>query len=51
MWFSDFFCVALMGLAIGGLFIMKGRNGITNRGAWLTAAGIIVPIVFLIIYF
>lgn len=51
MWFSDFFCVALMVLAIGGLFIMKGRNGITNRGAWLTAAGIIVPIVFLIIYF
>ena len=51
MWFSDLFCVALMFLAIGGLFILKGKNGITNRGAWLTASGIIVPVVFLIIYY
>lgn len=51
MWFSDFFCVALMVLAIGGLFILKGKNGITRRGAWLTAAGIIVPVVFLMIYY
>ena len=51
MWFSDFFCVALMVLAISGLFILKGKNGITQRGAWLTAAGIIVPIVFLVMYY
>jgi uncharacterized protein len=51
MWFSDFFCVALIVLAISGLFILKGKNGITRRGAWLTAAGIIVPIVFLLMYY
>jgi len=38
-------------LAISGLFILKGKNGITRRGAWLTAAGIIVPIVFLVMYY
>lgn len=51
MWFSDFFCVALIILAISGLFILKGKNGITRRGAWLTAAGIIIPIVFLMMYY
>jgi hypothetical protein len=51
MWFSDFFCIALILLAIGGLFILKGKNGITRRGAWLTIAGIIVPILFLIMYY
>ena len=50
MWFSDFYCVALILMAISGLFILKGKNGITRRGAWLTAAGIIVPIIFLFIY-
>lgn len=50
VWFADFYCIALMLLAISGLFILKGKNGITRRGAWLTLAGIVVPIVFLLIY-
>jgi len=50
VWFSDFFCVALMVLSISGLFILKGKNGITHRGAWLLGAGFIVPIVFLLMY-
>ena len=51
VWFSDFYCVALILLAISGLFILKGKNGITRRGAWLTVAGIIVPVVFLVMYY
>lgn len=51
MWFSDIYCVALILLAISGLFILKGKNGITRRGAWLTTAGIIVPIIFLLMYY
>ncbi len=51
VWFSDAFCIALMTMAISGLFILKGRNGITRRGAWLTGAGIIIPVVFLIMYY
>ena len=46
---SDIYAVSLMLLAITGLFILKGKNGITRRGAWLTALGIVVPIIFLLI--
>ena len=51
VWFSDFYCIALVLLAISGLFILKGKNGITRRGAWLTVAGIIVPIIFMVMYY
>jgi hypothetical protein len=40
-----------MALAITGLFLVRGKKGITGRGAWLTALGIIIPLVYLIIYF
>ncbi|MCF8367152.1 MAG: PepSY-associated TM helix domain-containing protein [Bacteroidales bacterium] len=50
-WFSDAYAVALVVLAVTGLFILKGKNGITQRGAWLTIAGILVPIAFLILYY
>jgi len=49
-WFSDIFCVSLILVTITGLFIIKGRNGITRRGAILVAIGIILPIIFLFIY-
>lgn len=46
-WFSDIFAGALIIIAITGLVLIKGKKGITGRGAWLTAAGIIIPLVFL----
>jgi len=49
--FSDAYAIALVLLAVSGLFILKGKNGITRRGAWLTIAGILVPLVFLILYY
>lgn len=49
-YFSDIFCVALILVTITGLFIVKGRNGITRRGAILTIIGIILPLLFLLIY-
>ncbi len=48
--FSDIFCIALILVTITGLFIVKGRNGITKRGAILTIIGIILPLLFLFIY-
>ena len=48
---SDIYAISLMLLAITGLFILRGKNGITGRGAWLTGFGIIVPIVFLLLYY
>lgn len=49
-WFSDLFAGGLIILAITGLFILKGKNGITKRGAWITGAGVIIPLVMLYIY-
>lgn len=49
-WFSDLFAAGLIILAFTGLFILKGKNGITGRGAWLTGAGIVIPLVMLYIY-
>ena len=50
-WISDIYAISLMLLAITGLFILKGKNGITRRGAWLTVIGVIIPIIFLMIYY
>ena len=49
-WFSDFFAGALVLISITGLFIIKGKNGIKRRGAVLTIAGSIIPVIFLIYY-
>jgi len=49
-YFSDIYCVALILVTITGLFIIKGRNGITKRGAILTIVGVILPLLFLLIY-
>lgn len=49
-WYADIFAVALILLAFTGLFIIKGKNGITGRGAWLTSAGVIIPIVMFYLY-
>lgn len=50
-WFSDLFAVALFLITITGLFILKGKNGITRRGAWLTALGIVVPLILFLMYY
>lgn len=50
-WLADIYAIALALLAITGLFVLKGKKGITGRGAWLTVIGIIIPIVFLVLYF
>lgn len=49
-WFSDLFAGALVVLAISGIFIPRGSDGITARGAWLTLLGILIPLLFVIYY-
>ena len=49
-WFSDVYAAALILLAITGLFVLRGKNGILRRGAWLTAIGIIIPVIIILIY-
>jgi hypothetical protein len=49
-WFSDIYCVGLLLLAVTGLFIIRGKNGIKGRGAWMTAIGIAVPLILFLMY-
>ncbi len=49
-YFSDIFCLSLMFVTVTGLFLVKGKNGITRRGAVLVAIGVILPLLFLFIY-
>lgn len=49
-YFADIYAAALALLAITGLFVLKGKQGIKGRGAWLTLVGIALPIFFLWLY-
>lgn len=50
-WIADIFAAGLIFLAITGLFMNKGKNGIKGRGKWLALIGLLIPIIFLFIYF
>lgn len=43
---ADVYAIALILLAITGMFVLKGKLGITGRGAWLTAAGALLPLTY-----
>jgi hypothetical protein len=47
IYYSDVFGVAMLTLAITGMFIEKGKNSYRKRGWWLTALGLIFPLIFL----
>lgn len=47
---ADLFAISLIVLAVTGLFISPGKSGFLKRGIWFAAAGIILPIIFLLIY-
>ncbi|QKG79626.1 PepSY-associated TM helix domain-containing protein [Tenuifilum thalassicum] len=50
-WFSDIFAIGLITITLTGLFLIKGKNGITRRGAILVAAGLILPILAIFLFF
>ncbi len=50
-WMADIYAVTLGILAITGLFVLKGKKGITGRGAWLTGIGLIIPFLFWVLYY
>jgi uncharacterized protein len=49
-YFADAYAVSLIIVAITGLFVLKGRNGITGRGAFFTVLGALIPAGFWIWY-
>jgi hypothetical protein len=43
---ADVYAVALILLGITGMFVLKGKLGITGRGAWLVTAGVLLPVAY-----
>ena len=50
-WISDIFAGALIILAISGMFILKGKNGLKWRGTILMVAGVLLPLIFLFMFY
>jgi hypothetical protein len=50
-WFSDVFAVGLILLAISGMFILKGKTGLKWRGTILISLGVLVPVIFLMLFY
>lgn len=50
-WAADVFAIMLIAINITGLFVLKGKYGITGRGKWLVAAGTIPPIVAIVVLY
>ncbi len=50
-WVADIYAVGLFLLAVTGLFVLKGKKGFGGRGKWFVIAGVVVPIIFLLLYF
>lgn len=47
-WVSDAMAVFMMFVAITGLVLLKGKRGFGRWGWWLTIAGIVIPLFFVI---
>ncbi len=49
-WFSDLFALALILMAVSGIIMLKGKKGLTGHGGILVLAGILIPLLFLLIH-
>jgi len=47
---ADLYAFTLVFVAVTGLFVLKGKTGITGRGAWLTSIGVLLPVAYWIYY-
>lgn len=47
VWYSDIFGIALLTIAITGMFIQKGKTSFRERGWKFAIVGIIFPLIFL----
>lgn len=49
-WASDVFALLLVFITVSGWFMLKGKNGVTGRGKWFIAAGVVPPIVAIVLF-
>lgn len=50
-YYSDFYAVSLLVLAITGMFMKKGKEGIWGKGGILAVLGLVIPIIALLLYY
>ncbi|MEK6643601.1 MAG: PepSY-associated TM helix domain-containing protein [Planctomycetota bacterium] len=48
-WASDVFAIGLVLINVTGLFVLRGKQGISGRGKWLIAIGLAPPLIVLAI--
>lgn len=48
-WASDIFAFCLIIITITGLFVIKGKKGISGRGKWLILLGFMPPVIGIIL--
>jgi len=48
-WFADAYAILLLLLAVTGIFVLKGKKGFSGRGKWFVAAGLVLPVLFLVV--
>jgi hypothetical protein len=46
---ADLFAVSLILLAVSGLFMVKGKKGLSGSGKWYLLAGLLVPVLYVIL--
>ncbi|MGQ0810265.1 MAG: PepSY-associated TM helix domain-containing protein, partial [Nitrospiraceae bacterium] len=49
-WASDVFAFILIVLSVTGLFVLRGKYGVARRGKWLLAAGLLPPLLALLLF-
>ena len=45
---ADLYAAALFLLAVTGMLVLKGKNGLKGRGKWFILAGVLIPIIYLL---
>ena len=48
-WFADFFAIGLIVITLTGVIMLKGKRGLWGRGGLELLAGILIPILFLLL--
>jgi len=48
-WYADIYALGLLILALTGIFIIPGKKGLKGRGRALLLAGLVIPVIILLI--
>lgn len=46
---GDIFAGSLIFFALSGLFMLRGKNGLAGRGKWFLLAGILIPVIYILL--